>query len=46
VGDDTVCTLWNVQSMVAHVVGMAEAQASFASSCMTLALRESAVGEP
>ena len=26
---DTVCTLWNVQSMVAHVLGMAEAQASF-----------------
>jgi uncharacterized protein (TIGR03083 family) len=25
----TVCSLWNVQSMVAHVVGMAEAQASF-----------------
>jgi uncharacterized protein (TIGR03083 family) len=25
----TVCTLWNVQEMVAHVVGMAEAQASF-----------------
>jgi uncharacterized protein (TIGR03083 family) len=25
----TVCSLWNVQSMVAHVVGMAEAQASY-----------------
>ncbi len=25
---ETVCTLWNVRSMVAHVVGMAEAQAS------------------
>ncbi len=25
----TVCALWNVQSMVAHVVGMAEAQASY-----------------
>jgi uncharacterized protein (TIGR03083 family) len=25
----TACTLWNVQAMVAHVVGMAEAQASF-----------------
>jgi uncharacterized protein (TIGR03083 family) len=25
----TVCTLWNVQEMAAHVVGMAEAQASF-----------------
>lgn len=25
----TVCPLWNVRSMVAHVVGMAEAQASF-----------------
>src|ERR1700683_741866 len=25
----TVCTLWSVQSMVAHVVGMAEAQASY-----------------
>jgi len=25
----TVCTLWNVRAMVAHVVGMAEAQASF-----------------
>lgn len=25
---DTVCTLWTVQQMVAHVVGMAEAQAS------------------
>jgi uncharacterized protein (TIGR03083 family) len=25
----TVCTLWNVREMVAHVVGMAEAQASF-----------------
>jgi uncharacterized protein (TIGR03083 family) len=25
----TVCSLWNVQAMVAHVVGMAEAQASF-----------------
>ena len=25
---ETVCTLWTVQSMVAHVVGMAEAQAS------------------
>jgi uncharacterized protein (TIGR03083 family) len=26
---DTVCTLWSVQEMVAHVVGMAEAQGSF-----------------
>jgi len=26
---DTVCNLWNVRSMVAHVVGMADAQASF-----------------
>lgn len=25
----TVCPLWNVRSMVAHVVGMAQAQASF-----------------
>jgi uncharacterized protein (TIGR03083 family) len=25
---ETVCTLWTVQAMVAHVVGMAEAQAS------------------
>ena len=25
----TVCSLWNVQQMIAHVVGMAEAQASF-----------------
>jgi uncharacterized protein (TIGR03083 family) len=25
----TVCSLWNVRSMVAHVVGMAEAQASY-----------------
>ena len=25
---DTVCTLWDVRSMVAHVVGMADAQAS------------------
>ena len=25
----TVCELWNVQAMVAHVVGMAEAQASY-----------------
>ena len=28
-GKPTVCSLWNVQAMVAHVVGMAEAQASF-----------------
>jgi uncharacterized protein (TIGR03083 family) len=28
-GAGTVCSLWNVQAMVAHVVGMAEAQASF-----------------
>ncbi len=26
---ETVCNLWNVRSMVAHVVGMADAQASF-----------------
>jgi uncharacterized protein (TIGR03083 family) len=26
---DTVCSLWTVQQMTAHVVGMAEAQASF-----------------
>ncbi len=26
---DTVCSLWTVKAMVAHVVGMAEAQASF-----------------
>jgi uncharacterized protein (TIGR03083 family) len=25
----TVCSLWNVQAMVAHVLGMAEAQASY-----------------
>ncbi len=26
---ETVCNLWNVRAMVAHVVGMADAQASF-----------------
>jgi len=28
-GTPTVCNLWDVRSMVAHVVGMADAQASF-----------------
>ena len=40
----TVCPLWNVQVMVAHMLGMAEAQALFASPCMTFARRAIATG--
>ncbi len=43
---DTVCSLWTVQQMITHVRGMAEAQASFVSSCMTSAWPESAAAEP